>query len=298
MIRCFRPIQKCDSSRLPDLPGLAVLATLRAESIDTPVLVISGFGDFDSAIAAGRLGVSGLKAKPIFIDDLKNDLHALVEGRDHAERNAVDMPLDVRAECSSIAVLVEGFHRISQNDRDSGGSGDGGKRRVTSVLIRALTSSALPMPIFLACATALKRTRGADVTSWRDSEDLVLETLGRPFPSDSRVIGALQMVELTAARHLRLKLEELAESLGERIDPARLGALIREQTGFYFTEWRSGFLLRPSVSLLLNTDDDVKQIVRKLSAFKSLGHFDHEFHRFFGLAPTDLRELWRAHPMQ
>ena len=44
--------------RLPDLPGLAVLATLRAEGIDVPVLVLTGFGDFESARVAGSFGAA------------------------------------------------------------------------------------------------------------------------------------------------------------------------------------------------------------------------------------------------
>ena len=42
--------------RLPDIPGLSVLASLRADKTKTPVLVVTGFGDFESARVAGQLG--------------------------------------------------------------------------------------------------------------------------------------------------------------------------------------------------------------------------------------------------
>jgi methylphosphotriester-DNA--protein-cysteine methyltransferase len=109
------------------------------------------------------------------------------------------------------------------------------------------------------------------------------------------VIAALKMLESEAVRHQRRKLEELARVLPEQVRPERLGELIKEQTGFWFTDWRTGFLLRSIVFPLLITDLDIKQIVRPLVAFKDLGHFDHEFHRFFGLAPTKFRQLSHAH---
>jgi two-component system, response regulator FlrC len=55
---------------LPDLDGLSVLATLRREGVCIPVLILTGFGDFDAARRAGGLGAVGFEAKPIFAERL------------------------------------------------------------------------------------------------------------------------------------------------------------------------------------------------------------------------------------
>jgi DNA-binding response OmpR family regulator len=65
---------------LPDIPGLSVLATLRAENISTPVLVVTGFGDSESARVAGRFGANEFRAKPIFIDELELAVERLTRG--------------------------------------------------------------------------------------------------------------------------------------------------------------------------------------------------------------------------
>lgn len=54
----------CDL-RMPQMDGLAVLATLHAEFPELPVIVVSGTGDMDDAIAALKLGAADFVTKPI-----------------------------------------------------------------------------------------------------------------------------------------------------------------------------------------------------------------------------------------
>jgi len=112
--------------------------------------------------------------------------------------------------------------------------------------------------------------------------------------SNAKVARAIAMLRVAADRQQRITLDEIAALMTERIDAERLGTLISDHTGFNFTEWRTAFLIRPSVSPLLNTDEDVKQIVGKLQAFKDSSHFSHEFHRFFGVSPSEFRRFWRS----
>ena len=281
--------------RLPDLPGLAVLATLRAEGIDVPVLVLTGFGDFESARLAGTFGAA-FKAKPLYVDDLEVAVHKLiarsrtsVERLDHVPDAALAQQ---RAEFTSIAHLLEQLQRVSEARHEDT------RLAICMILVRTLADPAVPMPAFLACAKGLKRVvtpleLNAALALLSEVETTVIEALARSTGLNAKVARAIVMLRLTAERHQRIKLEEIAASFSERIDAERLGTLIKEQTGFYFTDWRTGFLVRPSVAPLLNTTEDVKQILRRLSAFKDLSHFDHEFHRFFGLSPSDFRGLWR-----
>lgn len=54
----------CDL-RMPQMDGLAVLATLQGEFPDLPVIVVSGTGDMGDAIAALKLGAADFVTKPI-----------------------------------------------------------------------------------------------------------------------------------------------------------------------------------------------------------------------------------------
>jgi hypothetical protein len=55
------------------------------------------------------------------------------------------------------------------------------------MLVRSLANVGLPMPVFLAGATALKRTLRADSAATSspaaDAEEYILEIVGRPAPS-------------------------------------------------------------------------------------------------------------------
>jgi AraC-like DNA-binding protein len=283
--------------RLPDVPGLAVLAALRAESISTPVLVLTGFGDFESARVAGQFGANGFEAKPLFIDELKVVVELLIEGKRPARPPATFTPV------RSLATLLEAFHRLPRrpgqdSTADTGEHGGDIRRMLVELLIRALADPHLPMPAFLACATALRCTVGADQGEppWAltaKAEELILEILEHPAPSDRRVVTAIEMVGAAAARHQRLAIERIAGE--QNIDPAHLSRLIKTATGFDFTEWRTAFLLRPSLAPILDTAEHVKQIACRLLGFKHESQFDQEFRRFFGLAPTGFRQIWRTH---
>jgi DNA-binding response OmpR family regulator len=254
--------------RLPDIPGLTVLATLRADAINAPVLVLTGFGDTGSAFAARHFGADGFKCKPLLGDELSTAVRQTLQ----RAQPVVDAPVgDVlspqeRAHYPSVAALLERLHRLLRNQSTAVGyAAVDVRENVAMTLARALADSALPTRVFLACAAALRSTMRADTAPDPrhdlaiDATDTILETLALRAPSDSHVNAALHMVEDAAARHRRLKLEDVAGAMTERIRPERLGTLIQQQTGFWHTDWRTAFLIRPSMSLLLNTDDDVKQ---------------------------------------
>ncbi|MCA9602824.1 MAG: sigma-54 dependent transcriptional regulator [Polyangiales bacterium] len=56
--------------RMPDMDGLSLLKTLRAEGSTVPVIVMSGHGTIDTAVEATRLGAQDFLEKPISTDRL------------------------------------------------------------------------------------------------------------------------------------------------------------------------------------------------------------------------------------
>ena len=57
--------------KLPDGDGLALLARLRAEGVDTPAVVITAFGTVERAVQALRAGASDFLVKPFDTDRLR-----------------------------------------------------------------------------------------------------------------------------------------------------------------------------------------------------------------------------------
>ena len=290
--------------KLPDLPGLSILATLRAERIMTPVLVVTGFADLESARVAGRFGASGFTAKPLFIDDLEIAVKRLVETPDRmsvggdTSENTDD---ELRAGFTVLARLLEHLHHftrtesISETLRRSDKVSDA-FHAIASELVRALSNSSLPMIAFLASCKALRITATVEIeeslrTRASHSEELILEALAKPGLIDPRVVAAIESIRCGAAQHKRPTIEAIAD--GNRLSAPHLGRMIKDETGFEFTEWRTAFILRPAVAALLETNHDIKQIACNRLGFKHLSQFDHEFHRFFGLTPTEFRKFRR-----
>lgn len=283
---------------LPDMPGLAVLAELRAQSITTPVMILTGFGDFESALVAGRFGVQRFESKPIF--DLEVAVKRLIAADSCQNQLQVAVHSESRARFKSLAALLKSLHDLSRESvrrvRDE-------RERVTpdsleAALARALADPALPIPVFLACAAALRSTMASDraaspVVRAREAEKLILTTLSRSESRNEHVIRVFEMLQSAATQHARLTLETIAAT--DRINPAHLGRLVKSETGFEFTDWRIAFLLRPSLKPLLESSENVKQIARARLSYTHESQFDRDFRCFFGLTPTQFRQLCRQH---
>lgn len=63
--------------RLPDISGVELLRRLRARGIDTPVVIVTGFGTIESAVEAMKLGASDYLEKPLCEESL---VHAVEAG--------------------------------------------------------------------------------------------------------------------------------------------------------------------------------------------------------------------------
>ena len=60
---------------MPDLTGLDLLAALRCTRLETPVILMTAFGDEDVRAEAGSLGATAVLDKPFDLDEL----HAAVQ---------------------------------------------------------------------------------------------------------------------------------------------------------------------------------------------------------------------------
>ena len=221
--------------RLPDMSGLAVLASLRAESITTPVVLLTGFGDFESARVAGRLGADGFHAKPLLGDDLLGVVQQIIRPASSADGGLSAghrLSVGSRSGLSSLAALLEVFHRLEQAT-DRGLSRKHVSQTLVGALVQTLATPHLSMPVFLACAAAVKHTTAKESPASASelvarAEEIVLGALARPEPSDQRVVNALEMIRSAAARHDRIRIDAIAKT--QNVDPTYLGRRISAET--------------------------------------------------------------------
>jgi signal transduction histidine kinase/FixJ family two-component response regulator len=82
LIRQERPDLVMLDLNLPEMTGLDILRTLVQESIDVPVILMTGYGSEKSAIEAFRLGVKDYLVKPFTVDEVIETINrALIESR-------------------------------------------------------------------------------------------------------------------------------------------------------------------------------------------------------------------------
>lgn len=56
--------------RMPEMDGVTATQELRKRGVTIPILLMSGFGDINSAEDAQRIGADGFLAKPFALDAL------------------------------------------------------------------------------------------------------------------------------------------------------------------------------------------------------------------------------------
>ncbi|HEX6558772.1 MAG TPA: sigma-54 dependent transcriptional regulator [Longimicrobiales bacterium] len=74
--------------QLPDRSGLDVLAALREQCADLPVILITGFGTVETAVQAMKLGAYDYVLKPFQVDDIENVLRRAVQQKRTERENA------------------------------------------------------------------------------------------------------------------------------------------------------------------------------------------------------------------
>ncbi len=57
--------------KLPDMTGIEVLKELKNASIDTPVIMMTAFGDIELAVEAMQLGADNFRTKPFNVMEMK-----------------------------------------------------------------------------------------------------------------------------------------------------------------------------------------------------------------------------------
>jgi FixJ family two-component response regulator/AraC-like DNA-binding protein len=283
--------------RLPDISGLDVLERLRAMQMQVPVLILTGYGDAESASVAIRLGVRDFRWKPLIGDELITVVRGVMnaEGDSRASEFAgrhaaapvdeVRRPVFMAAELSTL--LSDSADGVTTSDF---------RRRAVVSLTRAVANQHLDISAFLACAEALRELLTAPETMPpEDVSARLRDLLRRPAPpltvEHRKVRQAIATLETAVRNHTRVTESDLARELG--VDPAHLGRLVRSQTSMGFRQWRSTLALRVAVRELADDDAQVAQIAFGVG-YEHPSQLDREFRRMFGISPRAFRRLLKS----
>ncbi|MBN2126579.1 MAG: sigma-54-dependent Fis family transcriptional regulator [Deltaproteobacteria bacterium] len=100
--------------KMPGIPGMEVLETLKREAPGVAVIVITGFATIDAAVEAGRLGADAFLCKPFDPETLVSMVGKAVSGKRHAlEDSCVHMALnDQDVSVDSFIGCSKGVRRV------------------------------------------------------------------------------------------------------------------------------------------------------------------------------------------
>jgi two-component system nitrogen regulation response regulator GlnG len=103
--------------RLPGMTGLEALAPLKEQLAGAPVIVITAYGDLETAVEAVRQGAYEYVVKPFDLDKIEHVLRRALQQSSQREglRQQTDVEIDVEAEglIGSTPAMQEVFRRVA-----------------------------------------------------------------------------------------------------------------------------------------------------------------------------------------
>jgi ActR/RegA family two-component response regulator/AraC-like DNA-binding protein len=271
--------------RLPDGSGLQLLEMLRDGCIHSPVLVLTGFGNIESAVNALRLGAVDYREKPLIGDEWVESIRRLVELG--ARRPYTDNPEASRTPPHTTVVMV--LSALRQYDESSRPGG------VVELLVEAMSSCELSDSDFVACAeacrgavTAVARGAAASTVAAEAARLLTEFALGSDLGRHPTVVEALVRIRGVLARGERPSLARLAAAAAWSADDVNRVLVLG--TGRTFSQWRSLLAVKAACVELGSSSEQVAQIAYALG-YEHVAQFNREFQRLLSVTPTEFRRL-------
>jgi DNA-binding response OmpR family regulator len=247
--------------RLPDMPGLAVLQHLTAAGVKAPVMVLTGFADPDSAVAAMKLGAADYKSKPLMADDLANAVRALV--------------LTVQPK-----IVLDGEHP--------------GHQRTEFVpaldeIARTLATPTLGLLQFVLRARSFRRLAGAS-----DSRRETGATRACCNAQETALAtGVLAHIAQAVSAGILPSLESVAQETS--LAAADVNRLLKTLTGADFRGCRRALRVRPTLPEVALSHEQMAQIAYR-HGYQWPGQFDRDFKTTLLVTPKAFRTLFLVLP--
>lgn len=259
--------------RLEGESGLDVLQALTAAGVTAPTVMLTGYADVDSAVAAMKLGAADYRMKPLDVGETAPLLRSFVARRDSQPgpgRRQLTESDWLRAQCDRLAACVS-------------------KTELIAVMVQTLLDGRLSLRSFFGCAASLKLVltdgeQSLPLLAARMSDD-ILRAASTPLPRHHKLRAALAALERGGIKQPQ---QILAGRIG--LSRAYLSRMMTKQTGRHSAEWCRAAVARTAVRELLQTSQSVSQIAYA-AGYEHVAQFDRDFAGMFGVSPTALRRL-------
>lgn len=278
--------------KLPGPSGIEVLSDLRREGIRTPVIVLTAFPESDTALEAGKLGVSAYHTKPLVGSALVVALRAVAQG----QPTKATPPLDAQT-ClgdSGAELLKEIDELVRRVPLVSTGSGEDIEDRVGVALARRLCQPDLALLDFVAIARALRavttKLRPLTIIGAELGSALERAHARSQEPVDIKAQHILTRLHEAGAKSKPVRADSLAAEM--EIEPGTLWRLLQVQMRMSLHQCRLTFVMHQAIQLLASTDEQVAQIAYQLG-YEHPNQFDRDFRRFINVTPTRYRRMVR-----
>jgi YesN/AraC family two-component response regulator len=259
---------------LPDRSGLQLLQEIALRGGGVPVVVLTGYADYEAARIAGRLGAARFEAKPLGADELARILRSVIQSLAPSGATSHDRDWAAPAVPSAVRPGVAVLSRLAA---------------------RTLVTVALDPRVFLKYAAFLRLTlessTPSEVELQRAWQDLTAHAV-RPDGAapNPKVAAAIERLE-RSARPRSMRGRALARELF--VDPGHLARCFHADTGLHFRDWRAAVVMRRAIRRIAGERASISEIAWDVG-FEHLSAFDREFVRVFGVKPTTFRRLYRA----
>lgn len=271
--------------RLQAVWGLDVFKELRATGVASPVMILTGYGETDSALEAGLLGAVAYEHKPL----TGARLLAAIQRAAAFDRPSREAPVPFSSEDvpprpieSLVLMLATG---ASAPDRDW---------LITS-LARALANPSATLFEFLAVAAGLRllgEKPALPVPLLAPRIKHLLDTMATLTWDhlDARIGMLVARLEHRGERWTAVKADGFAAEVGVTV--ATLRIILRESLGLTFEALGQSLVMRRAVPELIDSRAHVRQIAFRLGYSHHSG-FCRDFRNFTGTSPRRYRAMLR-----
>lgn len=258
--------------------GLDALRDLRSAGATASVMILTAYGESDSALQAGRLGAVAYHHKPLVGTKL---LQAV---RDAAMPTLASAP-GSSSELPPPAEIVRGFFSdIEHMPKDD---------QLRRQLAQALAEPTLTFFEFLALSTSCRMARqGVSVSMSAAAKQVIASAARLRWEDvDDNVRQVVTVIECARHRWRSLRIDRVAADMNT--DAASLRQALHEPMRLTFRSLVRAIVIRRAIVELAASGDHIRQVVYRLG-YEHHTSFDRDFHRFLAMSPSEFRVLVTA----
>lgn len=313
LIREIRPDIIITDVRMPRLSGIELTRILRQEGIDNPVLIISGYDDFEYVRSALKLGVTDYLLKPLKADELNQQLKRCRQLLNSKELKADEkLSLGLFADgwqgsYTKIKFSLEAALHIGKREKIRESFKElhavvcehEGEKPAISIMIGLYYALLFPLQKY---ADAMKLDRnelfGAE-TQFVFSRDNTLEQLLAYI--EKLYYAALDAVD--SSRHSRLDIEAVCRYIEEKyltgvtleqtadafhVSKEYLSKAFKAARSEGFSEYVTALRMQKAYELICEYGAPIKE-VGAMVGYYDLAHFYKSFKKHFGKTPGEVK---------